>query len=119
MRGVPDTGPERGDVVALAERLPHAGHRGDVHGLGEALGGGLVAEHLELRGSWPDEVKTFGLARPRKQHVLGQEPVAGVNGVGPAPLRDPDDLVNIEICADRFSTLGRTDRVGLVGFETM
>jgi hypothetical protein len=47
--------------------------------------------------------------------VLRQEPVAGVDRVGPGPLRRADDLVDREVGADRVPLLA--DLVALVGLE--
>ena len=56
----------------------------------------------------------FG-ARLGQGGVLGEEAVAGVDGVGAGPDRDGDDRVRVEVGAHRVPALA--DLVGLVGLE--
>ncbi len=116
---VSDALADRAEVVAVPQRLLDARHGGHPDRLGEPAGRRLVAEDLELAGGGTDEADALGFARQRQPHVLGQEPVARVDGVRAAPLRDGDDLIDVEIRAYRFTTLCRTDRVRFVGLEAV
>ena len=89
------------------------------HGQPRPLGGGdggdLVAGHLQHLGRRTHE-RDARLGAGRGQlGVLGQEAVAGVDGVGPALLGDPDDLGHVQVRAHRRATL--TDQVGLVRLD--
>ncbi|GAA2779417.1 hypothetical protein GCM10010470_11360 [Saccharopolyspora taberi] len=55
------------------------------------------------------------VARARELGVLGQEAVAGVDGVGTGLLRRADDLLDGEVGPDGVT--GFADLVGLVGFQ--
>jgi len=104
-------GDERVDVGGRLDRLQgrYAGS------LGRRDRGGLVAgerEDLRRRSDERDPRPGAGLGQRR---VLGEEPVAGVDGVRAALLGDLDDRVWIEIGPDRVTEL--SDLVGLVGLQ--
>ena len=61
----------------------------------------------------PDEGDAGVGAGLRQLRVLGQESVAGVDRVGAGGQRGPDDLVDVQVGADRMAALA--DLVGLVG----
>ena len=92
-------------------------HGRDAGRLGDGPRGHLVAEAAQGVGAGTDEGDPGRCAGLRKLRRLGEEAVAGVDGVGPGPGRDPHDLVHREIGGDRPQTL--PDPVGLVGLGAM
>ena len=81
--------------------------------LGLLAGGGLVAHQLQQLGGRADEDDAGRLAGPGELGVLGQEAVAGVDGVGAVALGDADDAGDVQVGLDRIQPL--VERVGLVG----
>ena len=77
--------------------------------------GDLVAGHLEHVLGRADE-RDAGLGgRLCELGVLGEEAVAGVDGVGAGLLRDADDLADVEVGTNRMPRLA--DLVRLVGLQ--
>ena len=107
------------DVIVLAEGRLGAGHRRHADRMREPPRGDFVAERLEMPRRRTDEADSRFFAGAREAGVLGEESVARVNRIGAAALRDRDDLVDVEIRADRLAALGGADRVRLVGLEAM
>ncbi len=60
----------------------------------------LVAEPAQGVGRRPDENDSRGRATLGEVRVLGQKPIAGVDGVGVRLARDADDVVHVEIGLD-------------------
>ncbi len=108
-----------GDVVVLTKRGFGTGNGGHSNGVGQAPRGSLVAERVELVGGRADEGHPGGVARAREARILGEESVAGMEGVGAALLRDGDDLIDVQIGADRLAAPGGTDGIGFVRLEPM
>ena len=77
----------------------------------------LSPRRRRVSGRGADEGDPGCCAGLRKLRRLGEEAVAGVDGVGSGPGRDPHDLVHREIGGDRPQTL--PDPVGLVGLGAM
>jgi hypothetical protein len=107
----------RCDVVGLAERLFGARDGRHTDGMGQAPCRRFVAKRLELIRGRPDEGDAGGVAGTRQTNILGEKTVAGMDGVRTGPFRHRDDLVDIEVGADRLAPLGGTDGVGLVRLE--
>ena len=114
----------------VADGVGHAAHL--VHVVGEDLGRGddrhaggdrhlararLVAEHPHGLGGRADEGDAGRLAGVDEVGVLGEEAVAGVDGVGARHLRHADDLGDREVGGDRAEAFA--DAVGLVGLEAV
>ncbi len=72
----------------------------------------LVAHRLDGFHVRPDESDAGPFQRARKRRILGQEPVARMDGVGASRLGRRHDLVDHEIGLRRGR---RADRDGLVG----
>ena len=80
-------------------------------------GGDLVAELFEDLRSRADEDDARPRGRRGRSRVLGQEAVAGMDGVDLVLLGQRDDAGDVEIGADRLA--GLADAVGLVGLEAV
>ena len=72
----------------------------------------LVAEQLDDARIGPDEADVAGAAHLGEIGALGQEAVAGVNGVGAGDLGGADDRRDVQIAV---GALGRADAHVLVG----
>ena len=82
-----------------------------------APGRDLVAELVEDLRPRADE-RDPGLGTgPGERGVLGQEAVAGVDGIDPDVLGQLDDAGDVEVRADRLA--GLADPIGLVGLEAV
>ncbi len=109
------------DPLRLLEQQLHVGRRRrrreDRHaGRGRVLlGRDLVAGHLEHPGGGADEDDAVVGGRAREVGVLGEEPIARVDGVGAALERHADDLVDIEVRPDGVALLA--DEVRLVRLQ--
>ncbi len=109
------------DVVGGAHEFVHVGggRGGAEHRYARLAGGvhgaGLVAGQFEDPGAGPDEGDAGLFAGPGERGVLGQEPVARVDGVGSRPAGGADDLLDGEVRAHGMPLL--PDLVGLVGLE--
>jgi hypothetical protein len=108
-------------AVLLAERHDLVGRREELGGAGHALHAGLlggdarrdlVAHDLDRLGRRADERHAAGGDGPGEVGVLGEEPVARVDAVGPRALDDVEDLLGVEVALGRRLT---AERVGLVG----
>ena len=111
----------RAEALEEGQRLVGAGglgagqYRDALHGR-EPAGRGLVAQHRENLGRRPDEHQADRLAPLGEGHALGQEAVAGVNGVTAGLHRHVDELVGVEV--RRRTTAAQGDRlVGPSGVE--
>ena len=97
-------------------------HVGGGNGGHARAGGGfpcgyLVAEQPQGVGTRPDEGDTRRGAGFGELRRLGQEAVAGMDGVAAGFAGDPYDLVDTEVGGDRPEPLA--DAVGFVGFRAM
>ena len=88
-------------------------HHRNAGGRGKIAGAQLVAEHAHGRGLGADEDDAGARAGLGELRALGQEAIAGVDGIGPGLHCSGDDFVDIEICLQR--ALAFADQVGLVG----
>src|SRR5258708_20746427 len=77
----------------------------------ELARGQLGAECPHGRAGRPDEFDPGGLASVWKSGLLGQEPVAGMDGLGSAIMCDLDDAIELEI---RLGCSGSADVMSLV-----
>ena len=109
----PGPGPRRCRGPALS--LP--GRTGTPACLGDAPGHDLVAELFEDLGARADEDEAGLPAGPGECRVLGQEAVAGMDGIDLVLAGQGDDAVDVEIGADRLARLA--DAVGLVRLEAV
>ncbi len=75
----------------------------------------FVSEEFEQFGGRSNKGDASLLARASKFRILGQETVAGMNGVDALFLSQCNDAGNVEIGFDR--TLARSDLVSLVRLE--
>ena len=71
-----------------------------------ALGGDLVPHGGDRARGRPDEHQAVLGARPGQRGVLGQEPVAGVHGLGPAAQRRVDDVLDGQVAAHSGREVG-------------
>ena len=113
------------DEQRVADRLGGGGDHLDVGGRfarfqhrhprrpGCGDGGCLVAGHFQHGRRRPDEGDSGVHAGLGQVRVLGQEAVAGVDGVGPGRQRGLDDLLDVQVGPDRVAAL--PDLVGLAG----
>ena len=77
----------------------------------------LLPAQVQRGGRGADEGDAVGLAGLGEQRVLGEEPVARVDGVGAALDGHPHDVLVVEVGAHRVALLA--DLVGLVGLEAV
>ena len=89
-----------------------AGDGGHAHLLHRGLGGRLVAHRADRLGRWPHEGDAVVGADLREAIVLGQEAVAGVDGVRAARGGSRQDIGNIEVA---LRAGGLAHAHGLVG----
>ena len=104
-------------LVAVGDGLFGAGKRRHVNALGEGTGGGFVAHHFEQLGARPDEDESGFFTGAGEIRVLGEEAVAGVDGVHAVLFGGGDDAVDVEVGGD--GALALADLVGLVGLVTV
>ncbi|TPW02406.1 MAG: choline dehydrogenase [bacterium] len=97
------------DGLDLAGRARNAGDAGFKDSL---FGGDLVAHDPDVLGLGPDEGHAVGFDDLGEAGVLGQEAVAGVDGLGAGDLGSSDDRRDIEVALGRRS---RPDTDALVG----
>ncbi len=86
-------------------------------GAGRGDRGHLVAGHPEHLGGRADEGQPVAGAGVGELRVLRQEAVAGVDRVRAGFLGGPDDLVDVQVGADRVPLL--PDLVRLIGLDPM
>ena len=84
----PGLGEHRGVALVGALIAGHAGYAGGQHDL---LGAGLVAHRLDGIRRRSDEHQAGIAAGLRELLVLGEEAIAGMNGIGAARLRGRND----------------------------
>ena len=118
-QGVPDARRDRGRPTEVIERPVRTRHRRHAGDPGQVLGGGLVAERLELLRRGTDKLNSRCVARPRQGRVFRQEPVPGMDGIHLVGERNGHHLVDTEVRTDGLATFGRPDQECLVGLEPM
>ena len=100
-------------LVPVPQRLGAAGDDGHPAADGDLLGGQLVAHPGHGVGLGADEGDARLLAGPDEVRVLGEEAVAGVDGVHAPALGQVDDLADVQVGPQGAVLLA--DEVGLVG----
>ena len=120
-RGLDQDGPAEGGHGLGHRASPASASGGDLHG-GEhghprgrhgGLGVELRAHGLDHLGRGAHEDEPRRHTGPGEPGVLGQEPVAGVHGVGSAAQGGADDGVDVEIGVGRGGTGQAHELVGL------
>src|SRR5581483_1803845 len=99
-------------VLDGVDRVRRAGDDRDAGLLHDLARAGLRAHGVDGLGRGTDEDDPVVLARLGEGGVLGEEAVAGVDGLGARVPRDLDQLVDDEVGLVRRA---RADQVGLVG----
>ena len=79
--------------------------------------GCLVAQVLQRRDGWSDELDTRFFAGTSELGSFGKEPVTGMNCVDSDILRQSDDSLDIQIRPDRLTFFAHL--VGFVCFEAV
>ena len=102
---------ERDDLVRARDRLERPGHRLDAGGRGGAAGRDLVAHDLDRVRRRPDPSDVAIGDGAGEVGVLGEEPVAGVHGLGAAARDHVDDGVGVQVALGGALT---AEGVGLV-----
>ena len=100
-------------LVPVPQRLGAAGDDGHPAADGDLLGGQLVAHPGHGVGLGADEGDARLLAGPDEVRVLGEEAVAGVDGVHTPAPGEIDDLADVQVGPQGAVLLA--DEVGLVG----
>ena len=113
-----DDGEAEGDrlfhrFIGVPEGHVGAGNGGHAAGVGDGLGGELVAHLGQDLGRGADKGDPGVLAGLGEGGIFRQEPVAGMNGVHVAPLGQVDDGVDVQIGAQRAFVFA--DQISLVG----
>ena len=85
--------------------------------LGEAAGGGLVAQQFQQLGAGSDEGDAGAFAGARQRGILGEEAVAGMDGVDALFLGQGDDALDIQV--GFHGAFAFADQVGFVGLEAV
>ena len=80
-------------------------------------GGGFVARHVEDVGGGADECDAFAFTGAGEFGVLGEEPIAGIDGFGPGVFGDGDDFVDVEVGLDRVAFF--PDFVGFISLDAV
>src|SRR5690606_9170418 len=110
--GVADVGGHAGGLGHVADLAVGAGDDGDAGRAHGVLRHALVAHLADGAGPGPDEDEVVVGADGGELGVLGEEPVAGVDGVGAGDLGGGDDPVHPEVALRGGR---RPDADGLVG----
>jgi hypothetical protein len=110
--GEPDIGRSGHECLVAHIRVLRAWHERDSAGGHGMLCGDLVAHGPDRVRAGAEEDDARGLAGGGELGVLGQEAVAGVDGLGTGCLCCGDDLVDTQI---GFGGLGRAEVYGDVG----
>ena len=104
--------PERAHLFDVGDRVERPRNERRLRGFGHAARADLVAHLVHRVRGWADENEAGLLDRAHEVGVLGEEAVAGVDGLGAGLLPDGDDLVDVEVALRRG---GLADVVGFVG----
>jgi hypothetical protein len=105
-------GRERMDLRGALHRLGCPGDERCTRAMGDVPCAHLVAERLDRCGRRSDPHETGLDDGPREVCVLGEKAVARVDGVGPRPPRDVEQLADVEV---RLLRPGARERERLVG----
>ena len=100
------------ELPLVGERLERPRHHGNARRDGLPAGRGLLAHEGDRLAARADEDDPRLLARAREGRVLGEEAVAGVDGVRPARPRGVEHTVDAQV---RLARGGRPDGQRLVG----
>ncbi len=108
-------------VLLVLHRAFRTGRDRDPGFLREIAADGLVFQRVHRPGTRTDEPDVAAFANVRKMGVLGQEPVAGVDGIDIRDLGRADDAVNAQVTlvaggladTDRFIRKLHVHRVGI------
>ena len=98
----------------VAQHAVRAGHDGQPVTGQQLARAGLGGEALQHLGRWPDEDEVVGPRHLREAVVLGEEAVAGMDGIAAADQGGRDHCRRGQVGARRF---GRADADGLVGHQ--
>ena len=94
------------------------GDDGNVVFLGEGAGLRLGAKEVEGLGAGTDEGEPCLLAGAGEGRALGEEAVAGVDGIAACLPRGGDELLDIEVGSDA-PALERADGIGFAGVQVV
>ena len=107
------------DQVVIGEAgSGDAGHHGHAERRDRGLGGDLVAHRLDRGGGWADERDACRIQRGGEFGVLGEESVAGVDGLRAGAQGRVDDGVDVQVAlpgrrgADPHGDVGLGDVAG-------
>ena len=95
--GIADVGGDGFGLPGSGDALVGARHHGDTAFYHLESGSHLVAHEFQHPGGRPYELDSLAFARGGETRVLGQEPIAGMDGVGATFLGGGDDLLDVEI----------------------
>ncbi len=98
-----------GDGVERRRSARHDGHARCDHGLARAQ---LVAHRLDGAGVGADPHEPGAGHGARERRVLGEETVAGVDGVGAGAARDVEYALDVQVA---LRGRGRPEQIRLVG----
>ena len=88
---------ERHHLVGVLDRIGRAGHQGSLRAGGDMAGGDLVAEIADGLRAGPDPDQPGVDDGLGEVGVLGEEPVARVDGVGAGFRRGVEDLAEVQV----------------------
>ncbi len=110
--GRPCSSTNRHHLVGIRDGAGGAGRQRRPDLLGDVARRDLVAERLDGLRARADPDQAGADHRPRELGVLGEEPVAGVDGIGARAAGDRKDLLDRQV---RVGAGGAVERVRLVG----
>ena len=114
---VADLASDLGSVSFVGDGFPAARDARNSGLLGEAAGGGFVAQQGKKIGRRPDKGDAGALAGAGQGGVLGEKTVARVDGVDALLFGQRDDAFHVEVSLHRSFALA--DEVGFVGLEAV
>src|SRR5437867_93378 len=112
--GIADLAGRRAQRIVTGHRLERSRNRRDAQPARDPARRRLVAQRADRSRRRPDEDEPGGAAGLGEPGILGEKPVARVDGVGAGGLGDAHQLVDREVTLGRR---GRPERVRLVGHE--
>ncbi len=104
-------------LLGIRYGLFGARHHGDAGLLRQAARGSFIAQQVEQFGAGSDEGDAGAFAGTGQSGILGEESVAGMDGVDALLTGEIDDAVHVEVGLHR--PFAFADEVGFVGFETV
>ena len=99
-------------VLDRLDRVGGAGHDGHAGVLHQLARLGLRAHGVDGARGRADERDAGLVAGAHERRVLGQEPVAGVDGLGPRLLRHLEDLLDVQVALGRRAAAQQVRLVG-------